>query len=64
MGGRLDGWLVALKGLGALTRIKWAALSHGCGREGSGALPLQRAAAVSTGFRVPAMLAHSLVVRS
>jgi len=55
---------MASKRLGALPRIKRRAQGRGCGREGSGALPLARAAAVSTGLRVPAMLAHSLVVRS
>ena len=60
----MEGWRVASKRLGPLPRIKRGALGHGCGREGSVALPLARAAAVSTGLRVPAMLAHSLVVRS
>ena len=55
---------MASKRLGPLPRIKRRAQGRGCGREGSGALPLARAAAVSTGLRVPAMLAHSLVVRS
>ena len=55
---------MASKRLGVLPRIKRGAQGRGCGREGSGALPLPRAAAVSTGLRVPAMLAHSLVVRS
>ena len=32
--------------------MRGSALAHGCGREGSGALPLARAAAVSTGARV------------
>ena len=45
----MEGWLVASKGLGPLPRMKWAALAHGCGRGGSGALPLASAAAVSTG---------------
>ena len=52
--GRLEGWRVASKRLGALPRIRRGALGRGCGREGSGALPLARAAAVSTGFRVQA----------
>ena len=43
---------MASKRLGALPRMKWAALGRGCDREGSGALPLPRAAAVSTGLRV------------
>ena len=50
----MEGWRVASKRLGALPRIMWAALGRGCGREGSWALPLARAAAVSTGLRVPA----------
>ena len=45
----MEGWRVASKRLGPLPRMKWAALGRGCGREGSGALPLPRAAAVSTG---------------
>ena len=43
---------MASKRLGALPRIKRGAQGRGCGREGSGALPLARAAAVSTGLRV------------
>ena len=50
----MEGRRVASKRLGPLPRMKWAALGHGCGREGSGALPLPRAAAVSTGLRVRA----------
>ena len=46
---------MASKRLGALQRTKRGALRRGCGREGSGALPLPRAAAVSTGLRVLAM---------
>ena len=52
MGPPLEGWLVASKGLGPLPRRRGSALAHGCGRGGSGALPLARAAAVSTGARV------------
>ena len=52
MGGPLEGWLVASKRLVALPRIHWGALGRGWGREGSGALRLARAAAVSTGLRV------------
>ena len=52
LGGPLEGWRVASKGLGALPRTRGSTLAHGCGREGSGALPLPRAAAVSTGLRV------------
>ena len=40
---------MASKGLGPLPRNKEGDLGRGCGREGSGALPLPRAAAVSTG---------------
>ena len=43
---------MASKGLAALPRTRGSTLAHGCGREGSGALPLARAAAVSTGLRV------------
>ena len=49
LGGPLEGWQVALKRLGALPRIRRGAQGRGCGREGSGALLLARAAAVSTG---------------
>ena len=41
------------KRLAALPRTRGSALAHGCGREGSGALPLPRAAAVSTRLKVP-----------
>ena len=51
--GHWRGCLVASKRLGALPRIKRGALGRGCARKGSGALPLPRAAAVSTGLRVP-----------
>ena len=37
--------MVASKGLAALPRTRGSTLAHGCGREGSGALPLPRAAA-------------------
>ena len=43
---------MASKRLGPLPRIKRGALGRGCGREGSGALPLPRAAVISTGLRV------------
>ena len=43
---------MAWKRLGPLPRMKWAALGRGCGRKGSGALPLPRAAAVWTGLRI------------
>ena len=48
----MKGWLMASKRLGPLPRMRWAALGRGCGREGSGALPLPRAAAISTRVRV------------
>ena len=51
MGGPLEGWRVASKRLGALPRIKRGALGRGCGREGSGALPLARAAGAAYGER-------------
>ena len=54
LGGPLEGWWVASKGLGPLPRKRGSALAHGCGRSGNGALPLPRAAAVSTRLRVPA----------
>ena len=53
MGGPLERWLAASKRLGALPRISRGALGRGWGREGRGALPLPRAAAVSTGLRLP-----------
>ena len=43
---------MASKGLAALPRTRGSILAHGRGREGRGALPLPRAAAVSTGLRV------------
>ena len=49
LGGPLEGWQVALKRLAALPRTRRGAQGRGCGREGSGALPLPRVAAVSTG---------------
>ena len=48
----MQGWRVASKGRRPLPRRRGSALALGCGREGSGALPLARAAAVSTGLRV------------
>ena len=45
------GW----KRLGPLTRIGRGALGRGCGREGSGAPPLPRAAVISTRLRVQAL---------
>ena len=44
---------MASKGLRPLPRITRGALGRGCGTKGSGALPLPRAAAVSTGQRLP-----------
>ena len=49
MGGPLEGWRVASKGLGAPPRIKGSALAHGCGRDGRAVLRLARAAVISTG---------------
>ena len=53
LGGPLEGWLVASKRVGALPRIHRVALGRGWGREGGGALPLPRAAIISTRLRVP-----------
>ena len=51
--GPLEGWRVASKRLGPLPRRRGSALAHGCDRCGRVVLPLARAAAVSTGLRVP-----------
>ena len=51
---------MASKRLGTLPRIKRGALAHGCGRGGRGALPLPRAAVISTGLRVHAALGVGL----
>ena len=51
----MEGWgglWRASKGMGPLARRRRSALAHGCGREGSGALPLARAAVISTGYMV------------
>ena len=48
----MEGWRVASKGLGPLPRRRGSALAHGCGRSGRGALPLPRAAVISTRLRV------------
>ena len=61
--GPLEGWRVASKRLAALPRRRGSTLAHGCGREGSGVLPLPRVAAVSTGLRVHlAQVEHGLAV--
>ena len=52
LGGPLEGWQVASKGLGPLPRRRGSALALSCGRGGRGTLPLPRAAAVSTGRSV------------
>ena len=43
---------MASKGVGALPRRRGSAPAHGCGRSGRVALPLARAATISTGLRV------------
>ena len=43
---------MASKGLGPLATMRGSALARGCGRGGRVVLPLPRAAAVSTGWRV------------
>ena len=48
----MEGWRLASRRLRALPRIKRGALGRVCGWEGGGVLPLPRAAAVSTGWRV------------
>ena len=48
LGGPLEGWLVASKGLAALPRTKGSTLAYGCGSEGSLALPLARKAVIWT----------------
>ena len=53
-----EGWLVASEGLGPLPRRRGSALAHGCGRSGRGALPLPRAAVISTRLRVRVALAR------
>ena len=63
LGRPLEGWRLASKRLGALPRIRRGALGRGCGMEGSGALPLPRAAVISTRLRVLAALdRHELLV--
>ena len=44
---------MASKGLVPLATMRGGALARGCGRGGRVVLPLARAAAVSTGLRVP-----------
>ena len=51
---------MALKRLGPLHRRREGALAHGCGRSGRGALPLPRAAVISTRLRVHAALGVGL----
>jgi len=51
---------VASKGLRPLHRRRGGAIAHGCGRSGRGALPLPRAAVISTGLRVHAALGVGL----
>ena len=51
----MEGWLVASKGLGPLPRRRGSALADGCGRSGIGALPLPRAAVISTRLRLLAI---------
>ena len=48
----MEGWRVASKGTGPLPRRRGSALAQGCDRGGRVALPLAKAAAVSTGLRV------------
>ena len=55
LGRPLEGWRVASKRLGPLPRRRGDALAHGCGRSGRGALPLPRAAVISTRVRVQAL---------
>ena len=54
LGAAFKGWLVTSKGLRPLPRRRGGALARGCGGKASGALPLPRAAAVSTGITVRA----------
>ena len=51
---------VASKGVEPLLRRRGGALAHGCGRSGRGALPLPRAAVISTRLRVHAALGVGL----
>ena len=44
---------MASKGVGPLPGMRGSTLAHGCDRDGRVVLPLARAAAVSTGLRVP-----------
>ena len=60
---------MASKGLGPQYRRTGSALAHGCGRSGIGALPLPRAAVISTRLRVLRVLLlrvllHPLGVRA
>ena len=63
---------MASKRLGALTKVRRGVLGRGRGREGCAALPLPRAAVISSGLRVlavvavalPAVLPHRGVLRA
>ena len=52
LGRAIGGLAGGFEAAGAAAQDEGGALARGCGREGSGALPLPRAAAVSTGLRV------------
>ena len=58
----MEGWQVASKGLVPLPRRRGSALARGCGKEGSGALPLPRAAAVWTGLSVRSAGSRSTMI--
>ena len=55
----MEGWRVASNWLGPLPRRRGSALCHDCDTGGRGVLPLPRAAAVSTGLRVPPVAAET-----
>ena len=57
------GLAVALKKVGPLPRRRGSAVAHGCGRGGRVVLTLARAAAVSTGLRVPLLAGHPVVLQ-
>ena len=54
---------MASKGLGPLPTMRGSAVDHDCGRDGRVVLPLARAAAVSTGLRVPLLAGHPVVLQ-